>query len=172
MHYPKRWEKFLPLIEFAYNNEYQESLIMSPFKAMYSKKCNSPIVWDDPIKKVVLGSDMLREMDQEVINIKQTLKASHDMKKSYKNREKMHKEFQVREHVYLHFRLRKISLKVVSCAKLPHKFCGTFQILERVGPIAHRLAFPPTMKEHYVFHIYFLKNDVYDNNHVIDWTII
>ena len=29
------WEKWLPLIEFSYNNSYQESIKMAPFEALY-----------------------------------------------------------------------------------------------------------------------------------------
>jgi hypothetical protein len=38
MHQPKKWEYFLPLVEFAYNNGYQESLKMSPFKVLYGRQ--------------------------------------------------------------------------------------------------------------------------------------
>jgi len=31
MHQLRRWEEYLPLVEFAYNNGYQESLRTSPF---------------------------------------------------------------------------------------------------------------------------------------------
>jgi transposase InsO family protein len=37
MHHPKKWEDYLPLVEFSYNNGYQESLKMSPFEALYGK---------------------------------------------------------------------------------------------------------------------------------------
>jgi transposase InsO family protein len=30
-----KWDKHLPLVEFSYNNNYQESIKMSPFKAFY-----------------------------------------------------------------------------------------------------------------------------------------
>jgi hypothetical protein len=30
-----KWDKHLPLAEFSYNNSYQESIKMSPFKALY-----------------------------------------------------------------------------------------------------------------------------------------
>ena len=32
---PKKWEEYLPFVEFAYNNGYQESIKMSPFEALY-----------------------------------------------------------------------------------------------------------------------------------------
>jgi hypothetical protein len=43
MHQPKKWEDYLPLVEFAYNNGYQESLKMRPFEALYGRQCKIPI---------------------------------------------------------------------------------------------------------------------------------
>jgi hypothetical protein len=43
MHQPKKWEDYLPLVEFSYNNGYQESLKMSHFEALYERQCNIPI---------------------------------------------------------------------------------------------------------------------------------
>jgi hypothetical protein len=44
MHQPKKWEYYLPLVEFSYNNDYQESLKMIHFEALYGRKCNIPII--------------------------------------------------------------------------------------------------------------------------------
>jgi hypothetical protein len=38
MHQPKKWEDYLPLVEFSYNNSYQESLKMSPFEVLYGRQ--------------------------------------------------------------------------------------------------------------------------------------
>jgi hypothetical protein len=38
MHQPKKWEDYLPLVEFSYNNSYQESLKMSHFEALYDRQ--------------------------------------------------------------------------------------------------------------------------------------
>ncbi|XP_020967565.1 uncharacterized protein LOC110266861 [Arachis ipaensis] len=35
------WDKYLPLIEFAYNNSYQKSIRMAPYEALYRRKCQS-----------------------------------------------------------------------------------------------------------------------------------
>jgi hypothetical protein len=40
---PSRWEDYLHLVEFAYNNGYRASLKMSPFEALYGRKCNTPM---------------------------------------------------------------------------------------------------------------------------------
>ena len=41
MHQLKKWKYYLPLVEFAYNNGYQESLKTSPFKVLYGRSCNT-----------------------------------------------------------------------------------------------------------------------------------
>jgi hypothetical protein len=35
---PSKWEDYLHLVDFAYNNGYQTSLKMSPFEALYGRK--------------------------------------------------------------------------------------------------------------------------------------
>ena len=58
--YPKNWEDYLHLVEFAYNNHYQASTKPSHFEILYGRKCNSPITWSIPIDKLILGPDMLK----------------------------------------------------------------------------------------------------------------
>ena len=41
--HPGKWEDYLHLVEFAYNNNYQASARFSPFKIFYGRKCNTPI---------------------------------------------------------------------------------------------------------------------------------
>jgi hypothetical protein len=82
MNKPNKWEDYLHLVEFAYNNGYQASLKMSPFEALYGRRCNTPISWDNPVNRITLGLEMLKEMEQEVIKIKQNLKTTQDRQKS------------------------------------------------------------------------------------------
>jgi hypothetical protein len=37
------WEDHLALAEFAYNNSYQASIKMTPFEALYGRRCVSPL---------------------------------------------------------------------------------------------------------------------------------
>jgi hypothetical protein len=39
------WDKSLPYAEFSHNNSYQASLKMSPFEALYGRKCRTPLFW-------------------------------------------------------------------------------------------------------------------------------
>ena len=54
--------------------------------------------------------------------------------------------------------------------KLSPRFIGPFEILERVGTVAHRLALPPSMSSvHEVFHVSMLRKYTPDPAHVVDW---
>jgi hypothetical protein len=67
MHHPKKWEDYLPLLEFSYNNGYKESLKMSPFEALYDRQCKIPISWDNLVYQITISPDMLKEMEQQVV---------------------------------------------------------------------------------------------------------
>ncbi|GJR09830.1 putative reverse transcriptase domain-containing protein [Tanacetum coccineum] len=41
----KGWVNYLPLVEFSSNNRYHASIKASPFEALYSRKCRSPVCW-------------------------------------------------------------------------------------------------------------------------------
>ena len=84
----------------------------------------------------------------------------------------MFKEFQVWDHVYLCIKPKKRSLRIGPSAKLAPWYCRPFEILERSGPVAYRLALPPTMKVHDVFHTSLLKKYIKDVYHVIDWFVL
>ena len=75
MQQQNKWEEYIPLVEFAYNNDYQDSLRMSPFEALYGWNCNTPISWSDPLNMVLIGMDMLVDMEQAMQVIKKNLKA-------------------------------------------------------------------------------------------------
>jgi len=58
-------------------------------------------------------------------------------------------------------------LGIGSCVKLAWWFCVPFGIIERIGPIAHRLALPLTIKLHDIFHVPLFKKYVKYVDHVI-----
>jgi hypothetical protein len=60
MHQPKKWEDYLPLVEFTYNNGYQESLKTSPFEVLYGRPCNTLVSWNNPVNKITIGPNMLK----------------------------------------------------------------------------------------------------------------
>jgi hypothetical protein len=61
-----KWEDYLHFVEFSYNNGYQESLNMSSFEALYGRKCNTPVSWDNPTCREMVGPELLREMEEKM----------------------------------------------------------------------------------------------------------
>ncbi|GAV75852.1 Chromo domain-containing protein [Cephalotus follicularis] len=54
--------------------------------------------------------------------------------------------------------------------KLTPRFIGPFEILERVGDVAYRLALPPSLSDvHNVFHVSMLRKYHPDPYHVLQW---
>jgi len=83
MNQPKKWEEYLHLVEFAYNNNFQAFAKLSPFEILYGTKCNTPISWSSPIDRIMLGPEMLRDMELIVKQVQQNLKEAQDRQKSY-----------------------------------------------------------------------------------------
>jgi hypothetical protein len=126
---PSIWEDYLHLREFAYKNWYHASLKMSPFEALYGIKCNTPVSWDNLADRTVVGPELLKEMEDQMIKIKKNLKVAQDRQKSYTDKNKTHREFKVGDQVFLKVKANRSSLKLGSCTKLAARFCGPFEIL-------------------------------------------
>ncbi|XP_052189956.1 uncharacterized protein LOC127799771 [Diospyros lotus] len=56
---------------------------------------------------------------------------------------------------------------------LSPRYIGSFEILERIGTLAYRLALPPRLSGiHNVFHVSMLRKYVLDPQHIIDYQTI
>ena len=64
--YPKKWENDFHLVEFAYSNHYQASAKLSCFKILYGRKCNTPITQSNLVDRLMLGPDLLKELELTV----------------------------------------------------------------------------------------------------------
>lgn len=157
MQQPTKWEDYLHLMEFTYNNSYHESLHMSSFECLYGHKCRSPLSWSGVEEKLLLGPDMLEEIEETVKKVDINLKAAQDRKKNFCNQKSSFQEFEVGYHVYIRVQANKRTLQWAKCAKLAPRYCGSFQILARIGMVAYQLALPSHIHVHSVFHVSLLK---------------
>ena len=53
---------------------YHANMKMSPFEALYGRKCNTPVIWDNIVDRVIIGLEMIKDMEEQMIKIKQNLK--------------------------------------------------------------------------------------------------
>jgi hypothetical protein len=74
----------------------------------------------------------------------------------------------VGKHVFLKVKEKRSSLRLGSCPKLAARYCGPFEILEKIGPVAYMLPLSTSMRVHNVFHVSLLNNCVPNPNHIID----
>ena len=74
--------------------------------------------------------------------------------------------------MFLKFKTKRSSLKLEIFPKSTARYCGPFEVLEKIGPVAYMLALHESMRIHNMFHVTLLKKYVPDPNHVIDWNVI
>ena len=60
---PGKWEEYLYLVEFSYNNHYQASTKLAPFEILYGKKCNTLDSWSNLVNRLMIGTNMLKDME-------------------------------------------------------------------------------------------------------------
>uniref|UniRef100_A0A2N9G885 RNA-directed DNA polymerase n=1 Tax=Fagus sylvatica TaxID=28930 RepID=A0A2N9G885_FAGSY len=137
-----RWDDHLPLVEFAYNNSYHSSIEMAPYEALY-------------------GLDKIKL-------IRGRMKAAQSRQKSYADKKRRKLELEVGDHVFLKVSPWKGVARFGKKGKLSPRYVGPFEILERVGPVAYRLALPPALsKIHDVFHVSALRKYIPHPSHVL-----
>ena len=79
-------------------------------------------------------------------------------------------EFEVGGHVFLKVMPKGGVVRFGKRGKLSQRFIGPFEVLERIGTVAYRLALPPsTTSVHEVFHVSMLRKYTPDPAHVMDW---
>ncbi|KAG8501232.1 hypothetical protein CXB51_003367 [Gossypium anomalum] len=120
-----------------------DELKMAPYEALYGRKCRTPLYWTELKENQIYGVDLIKETEEKVKVIQDCLKAASDRQKSYADLKRKEIEYQVGDKVF-------------------------FEIIEKVGPVAYRLALPPELEKiHDVFHVSMLRRYRSDPSHVL-----
>eukprot|EP00253_Pinus_taeda_P011774 PITA_11774 len=64
-----QWERYLPLVEFAYNNRYHSSIGMPPYQALYGRPCRTPLSWEKLEDRVIVGLELVQEMEEQDLQV-------------------------------------------------------------------------------------------------------
>nr|GEW21035.1 hypothetical protein [Tanacetum cinerariifolium] len=77
------WDRHFPLVEFSYNNSYHASIKVAPFKALYGRKCRSPVGWSEVGDSQLTGPKLIRETNEKIVQIKNRLLTTRSRQKRY-----------------------------------------------------------------------------------------
>lgn len=101
LEFSKNWDIHLSLIEFAYNNRYQSSIGMPPYKALYERKCKLPLYRDQVGEQKILEPKMVQEIIQVIEKFKKSIVATQYRQQSYANKGRRPLEFEVSDNVFI-----------------------------------------------------------------------
>ena len=99
--YGKDREQSLCYAEFSYNNSYQASLGISPFEALYGRKCRLPLMLSEVGERMLTGPALIKEAEERVAEIREKLKAAQSRQKSYADKQRRELCFEIGDFVYL-----------------------------------------------------------------------
>ncbi|KAL0536281.1 hypothetical protein IC582_025224 [Cucumis melo] len=170
LEFSRSWDSHLHLMEFAYNNSYQATIGMTPFEALYGKCCRSPVCWGEVGEQRMLGPALVQTTNAAMQKIRARMLTAQSRQKSYADERRKDLEFEVGDMVFLKVAPTKGVLRFEKKGKLSLRFVGPFEILERIGLVAYRLALPPSFSAvHDVFHVSMLRRYVAYPTHVVDF---
>ncbi|GJS83138.1 putative reverse transcriptase domain-containing protein [Tanacetum coccineum] len=152
------WDVHLPLVKFSYNNTYHSSVRCASFKALYGRKCRSPIMWAEVGEGQLIGPELVQETTEKISQTKDRLKAVRDRQKSYTDKRRKPLKFSVDDYVLLKVSPWKGVVRFGKKWKLAPRFVGPFEIIKKVGLVAYRLDLPEELNGvHDTFYVSNLK---------------
>ncbi|MCO5589360.1 hypothetical protein L7F22_043327 [Adiantum nelumboides] len=158
-----QWEKYLPLVEYAYNNTVHTSTGKAPFEVIEGRS-KSPLL----LKvhgKIFAADEYSRDLKESFQKIKEAISISQQKQKAAANKHRRALAFKENDWVLLKFpkaRLRHTSGKNPTghqkyYAKLAKRYYGPFQILKPINEMAYQLKLPNHWLIHNAFHVSLLK---------------
>ncbi|KAL0551336.1 hypothetical protein IC582_010422 [Cucumis melo] len=138
--------------------------------ALYGRCCRSPVCWSEVGEQRLMGPELVQSTNEAIQKIRSRMHTAQSRQKSYADVRRKDLEFEVGDKVFLKVAPMRGVLRFERRGKLSPRFVGPFEILERIGPVAYRLALPPSLSTvHDVFHVSMLRKYVPDPSHVVDY---
>ena len=162
------WDEYIALIEFAYNNQFHSSIGMTPYEALYGRKCIRLLYWDKEGIIILEGPYIFKNMLNKVNIVKDKLKASQYRQKSYVGQHRREMEYQVEEKVFLKVSPWRRVMRFGNKGKLNPRYIEPYETVWNIRPLSFILALPPEIYQiHDVFHISMLRIYHSDLTHVL-----
>ena len=120
---------------------------MAPYEALYGRKCRTPLYWTDVGDDRVWGPEIFQETSDKIRMIRDKVKQARDRQKSFASTRMRSLKFAEDECVFLKVTPRLRLKGPFKSRKLSPRYVGPYEILERIGEVAYRLALPPSLFE-------------------------
>ncbi|MCO5610318.1 hypothetical protein L7F22_064554 [Adiantum nelumboides] len=153
-----QWERYLPLVEFAYNNTIHSSTGKAPFEIVEGAMKVPPFL--STKDKIFEAAEYTRDLDTAFAKVRETLQKSQERQKKAADRHRRDLKLKENDWVLLRFEkacLQKKKGKERLYPKLSMRYYGPFQITEWINDVYFRLRLPDTWKIHNAFHVSLLK---------------
>ena len=116
----------------------------------------------------MVGPEIVQQTTEKIKMIQEKMRMAQSRQKSYHDKRRKSLEFQEGDHVFLRVTPITGVGRALKSKKLTPRFIGPYQILERIGEVAYRIALPPSLANlHDVFHVSQLRRYVHDPSHVV-----
>ena len=113
---------------------------------------------------------MVRDASKKVDLIGKCLLKAQSWQNSYADTRRRPLEFEMGDHVFLKVMSKRGVVRFDKWGKLSLRYIRPFEVLERVGIVAYRLALLANSSGvHTVFHVFMLQKYTLDPTHVVDW---
>ncbi|XP_021746202.1 uncharacterized protein LOC110712091 [Chenopodium quinoa] len=122
-------------------SSYHASIGMTPFEALYGRKCRSPICWNDISETMILGPQMIENTVKKVREIQ----AAQDLQKCYADLKRREEEFAVGDKVLLKVSPMKGVMRFGKKGKLSPKYISPYELRRYILDKSHVLQ-PETKK--------------------------
>ncbi|XP_075477138.1 uncharacterized protein LOC142518278 [Primulina tabacum] len=133
--------------------------------AMHAQEANP-----DTTLLTELGPEIVQQTADVVVKIRDRLKTARSRQKSYADKRRRDLEFAVGDYVFIKITPMKGVMRFGKRGKLSPRFIGPFEILDRVGTLAYRVALPPNLAGvHNVFHVSMLRKYIANSSHVLSF---
>ena len=97
---------------------------MAPYKALYIRKCRTPLCWTELSEKKVINLDLIHETEENVKMIRERLKVAANRQKSYENLKRKDIQYEIGEKVFLKVSPWKKVMRFGKNGKFSPRFIG------------------------------------------------